>query len=111
MLSLARRPITQNLSCCLFKRFNTTQSLREMVAIAENFAEEKRYKSAQNQYQKIIDAYPNYEGAYNKFFLLQVKTVGPFGLTQDLFDHLQNKYFEAVKKYGEFSETKAPSPK
>lgn len=108
---LRTRPMIQNLSCCLFKRYHATQSLREMLFIAENFTKEKRYKSAQNQYEKIMDAYPNYEGAYNEFFLLQVKTVGPFGLTQSLFDHLQKKYFKAVEKYGEFSEKTNSSPK
>lgn len=105
------RPIISNLACGVFKRCHTTLPVQAMEAVAESLVKEKRYKSAQNQYEKIMDAYPNYAIAYDKYFHLQLKTVGPFGLTQDLFDHLQKKYLEAVDKYGEYKEEPTASPK
>lgn len=71
----------------------------------------KDYEGAQEQYKKIMDTYPNYEDAYKKYYFMVYKIVGPFGLTQSLFENLQKKYLDAVEKYGEFSEKSNSSPK
>lgn len=106
---LRTRPMIQNLSCSLFKRYNATQSLREMLSVAENFSKEKKYMSAQNQYKKIMDTYPNYERAYKEYYFLEYMIVGPYGLTQSLWNHLQAKYLKAIEQHGEFSENEPPT--
>lgn len=94
---LSRSKIFSNTSCTVFRGSHSTQRLPEMISVAEHLVGEKHYKSAQDQYKKIMDAYPNYAGAYDQYFQLQLKTVGPLGLKQSLFNHLQ-KIFRSCEK-------------
>ena len=108
---ITRSHILLHSASSLFKRYHSGQSLPDMLAAAKRLADEKHYKSAQNQYKKIMDTYPNYAEAYDQYFHLHLKTVGPFGLKQSMYNHLQKKYHEAVAKYGEYKDEPPPSPK
>lgn len=102
-------PVLQPVFFSCSKRHHSNGVLEEKMVKAADLIRRKKYEEAQCEYQDIMKIYPNYAKAYDQYYRLQYKIIGPFGLTQDLFDHLQQKYLDAVKKYGEFSEEPNPT--
>ena len=90
------RQITHSLS--LFKRAYSTKNIETLLAEGEQLIKVCKFSDAKQIYKEIMEKFPARHEGYDGYYYTVACTSGIFGPSQRLFNHLQNKYLEAVER-------------